>query len=62
MLSFDEYQKFGALSVDFSLTGFLYTSSQYAKFSRAILADGFAIESESESTPGLPADEVQTSP
>lgn len=63
VLSFDEYRgKFGALSVDFSLTGFPYTSSQYAKFSRAILADGFAIESESESTPGLPADEVQTSP
>jgi hypothetical protein len=45
VLTFDEYRtRIAKLSTDFSKTAFPFTSSQYAKYSKTILAEVFGIE------------------
>jgi DGQHR domain-containing protein len=56
LLSFDEYKShFGRITTNFDRGVFPYTSSQYAKFSRAILAEGFDIAESSAAGGDAPA-------
>lgn len=63
VLDFAGYKKLlGSVDVNFSKSDFPYASSQYAKFSRQILAEAFGVDDVAEEEPALPPGEIPVTP